>query len=104
MNNLIQSVQQNPLFKTTIAARFGRHTLLFVAVCHSSIMLASAGLAQTCRDGCYGTNTYQGVDALPSESVGADNTALGYIALTAYPDYSTNTAAGALTLAPGSTT
>jgi hypothetical protein len=60
-------------------------------------------MAQECRDGCFYSNTYQGVDALPYETIGGNNTALGYLALNAWPDsFVANTAVGAWALAPGS--
>ncbi len=77
-----------------------RRWVLLVAVCtFTSIALATGVWAQTCQDGCFYTNTYQGDNALLNIGAGNDNTAFGYLALTATttPAYS-NTGIGALAL------
>src|SRR5690349_10002073 len=101
--------QKNPLryfkvCKSLPASHLCRHAWFLIAICHFSFGLASTALAQTCRDGCYYPNTYQGVDAFPYETLGSGNTALGYIALNptgSAGGFTQNTAIGAMAVAHG---
>jgi hypothetical protein len=103
MKDRTQLVQQGPSCKSAITPLFLGWTWLVIAICPGLIVLAPAGMAQECRDGCFYSNTYQGVDALPYETAGGNNTAFGYLTLNALPySFHANTAVGAWALAPGS--
>src|SRR5436190_5926122 len=101
MNKSFGVIQQSALCRKIMLPAFRKAPLLLVAGCYGLISLVNSGFAQTCRDACYYSNTYQGVDALPSGNGDKSNTALGYIALNPEGAFTQNTAIGALTIAPG---
>ncbi len=75
-----------------------RRWVLLVAVCtFTSIALATGAWAQTCLDGCFFSNTYQGDDALAHFGSGGNNSAFGSQALTNNTG-TDNTAIGVYTL------
>jgi hypothetical protein len=74
-----------------------KYHLLIIAIVFAAIAFESEALAQTCRDGCNSTNTFQGINALTA-ATGADNTAFGYDALFDTGSGYSNTGIGALAL------
>lgn len=83
MKNQIQSTKPHSLIRNLRALLPGQRALLLILAGMGSAVLSPCAQAQTCRDGCEDTNTFQGIDALASNGgIGTDNTAVGYTALT----------------------
>src|SRR5450432_4058126 len=74
-----------------------KHLLLSTATTLATIALATGAWAQTCNDGCFYSNTYQGQDALSNFFSGGNDTAFGSEALVNNTGID-NTAIGTYTL------
>jgi len=59
-----------------------KYHLLIIAIIFAAIAFAFDASAQTCQDGCFYSNTYQGQDALINYSSGGNDSAFGVDALT----------------------
>src|SRR5438552_12129739 len=75
-----------------------QHALRLTAASLVAAALAPAARAQTCQDGCFYSNTYQGSDAMLNFGSGGNNTAFGAYALTNMIGGQDNTAIGAYSL------
>jgi hypothetical protein len=58
-----------------------KYHLLIIAIIFAAIAFAADASAQTCNDGCFYSNTYQGTDALSNYFSGGNDTAFGSEAL-----------------------
>ena len=104
MNSLLRSAKRHSMRNAIVAVNSWKEPRFLLVAAHCLIVLVATSLGQTCRDGCYFSNTYHGVDAFPNEAIGSANTALGYLSLSTDPVFNSfrqNTGVGALTLAPG---
>jgi hypothetical protein len=77
---------------------FRQHAVGLTAATLVAAALAPGAWAQTCQDGCFYSNTYQGDDALLNFGSGGQNTAFGIQALENNIDGTDNTAVGAFAL------
>ena len=75
-----------------------KYHLLIIAIIFAAIAFASDASAQTCQDGCFYSNTYQGDNALLNFGSAYDDTAFGSYALTNNINGTDNTAIGAYSL------
>ena len=75
-----------------------RQHALFLPTIFLGLMVVGEARAQTCQDGCFFSNTYQGSDAMLNFGSGGNNTAFGASALTSMNGGQDNTAIGAYSL------
>jgi hypothetical protein len=81
--------------KLQITETIMKYHSLIIAIIFAAIAFASNASAQTCQDGCFYSNTYQGQDALLNFYSGGQETAFGSYALTNNTTGQDNTAIGA---------
>jgi hypothetical protein len=75
-----------------------KYHLLIIAIIFAAIAFALNVSAQTCQDGCFFSNTYQGQNALLNFTSGGNDTAFGSEALTNNTTGEDNTALGTYAL------
>src|SRR5262245_58801662 len=84
--------------KTLLSTSLWRWRFLpavFALIC---LALSPHARGQVCQDGCFGTNTFLGADALLNNPSG-NNTAVGWLVLSSDTSGEDNTATGVLALA-----
>jgi len=91
-------VKQHSLVHAAFLPRVRRQVLLLIVAGLAAIVITPLASAQTCQDGCFYSNTYQGDDALLNFGSGGNNSAFGIQALWQNNGGTDNTAVGAFTL------
>jgi trimeric autotransporter adhesin len=95
MKTLGQFVKENSLIRAVSPLRVGCQVLLLLSTGLAAVVITPVASAQTCQDGCFYSNTYQGSDAMLNFGSGGNNTAFGAYALMSMNGGQDNTAIGA---------